>query len=63
MTNAEAAAAAEIAVLTVPYSAHVETLESIRTQLSGKILVDVTVPLQPPISATPLHDDKVRYLA
>jgi 8-hydroxy-5-deazaflavin:NADPH oxidoreductase len=48
VTNTEAAAAAEIVVLTVPYSAHVETLESIRTQLSGKILVDVTVPLQPP---------------
>lgn len=46
MQNADAAAAApEIVVLTVPYSAHVATLESIRGQLRGKILVDVTVPL------------------
>ena len=48
MTNVEAAAAAEVVVLTVPYAAHVETLESIRAQLRGKVLVDVTVPLQPP---------------
>ncbi|MGC8878295.1 MAG: NADPH-dependent F420 reductase [Anaerolineae bacterium] len=48
MHNAEAAAVAEIVVLTVPYSAHIEVLESIRAQLKGKVLVDVTVPLQPP---------------
>lgn len=48
MINAGAAEAADLAVLTVPYSAHVPTLESIRAGLSGKILVDVTVPLQPP---------------
>ncbi len=48
MLNAEAAATADIVVLTVPYNAHSATLESIRTQLAGKVLVDVTVPLQPP---------------
>jgi NADPH-dependent F420 reductase len=48
MVNPEAAAAADLVVLTVPYSAHVPTLESIRTGLAGKVLVDVTVPLQPP---------------
>ena len=48
MVNPDAAAAADIAVLTVPYSAHILTLESIRAGLDGKILVDVTVPLQPP---------------
>jgi NADPH-dependent F420 reductase len=48
MVNPEAAEAADIAILTVPYSAHNLTLESIRAGLSGKILVDVTVPLQPP---------------
>jgi NADPH-dependent F420 reductase len=48
MPNTEAATAADIIVLTVPYSAHKETLESIHTQLKGKILVDVAVPLQPP---------------
>lgn len=47
-TNQEAAAQADIAVLTVPYSAHRETLESVKDQLKGKILVDVTVPLVPP---------------
>ncbi len=48
MENAEAAARADIAVLTVPYAAHRSTLEGVRDQLQGKILVDVTVPLVPP---------------
>jgi NADPH-dependent F420 reductase len=48
MANPEAAALADIVVLTVPYSAHAASLESIRAGLTGKILVDVTVPLQPP---------------
>jgi NADPH-dependent F420 reductase len=48
MTNPDAAAAADLVVLTVPYSAHAPTLESIRDHLAGKILVDVSVPLQPP---------------
>jgi hypothetical protein len=48
MLNPEAASACDIAVLTVPYSAHTETLESIREALIGKVLVDVTVPVQPP---------------
>jgi len=48
MVNPEAAAAADLAVLTVPYSAHAPTLESIRAHLKGKTLVDVTVPLKPP---------------
>jgi NADPH-dependent F420 reductase len=48
MANQDAAAAANLVALTVPYSAHKSTLESIKEQLQGKILVDVTVPLQPP---------------
>jgi NADPH-dependent F420 reductase len=48
MVNPNAAAAADLAVLTVPYSAHLPTLESIQAGLTGKILIDVTVPLQPP---------------
>ena len=48
MVNPKAAAAADLVVLTVPYSAHIPTLESIREGLKGKILVDVTVPLKPP---------------
>lgn len=47
-TNLEAAKQAEIIVLTVPYSAHRETLDHVKEALKGKILVDVTVPLVPP---------------
>jgi NADPH-dependent F420 reductase len=32
-------------VLTVPYSAHVSTLESVKSQVHGKIFIDVSVPL------------------
>jgi 8-hydroxy-5-deazaflavin:NADPH oxidoreductase len=48
MSNAEAAAQANIVVLTVPYSAHAETLQSVKDSLVGKILIDVAVPLVPP---------------
>jgi NADPH-dependent F420 reductase len=48
MDNASAAQAAEIVVLTVPYSAHQPTIESVREACQGKIFVDVTVPLVPP---------------
>jgi NADPH-dependent F420 reductase len=48
MVNEEAAKAAEICVLTVPYSAQGPTLTALRDVLQGKILVDVTVPLKPP---------------
>lgn len=46
--NAAAAAACDIAVLTVPYAAQRGTLMDLRDTLQGKILVDVTVPLVPP---------------
>jgi hypothetical protein len=48
LSNVEAAQEADIAALTVPYAAHRETLESVKSALTGKILVDVTVPLVPP---------------
>jgi len=48
LANDEAAQLCDIAVLTVPYSAHKATLEGLKPQLQGKILVDVTVPLVPP---------------
>jgi NADPH-dependent F420 reductase len=48
MNNQEAAERADIVVLAVPYSAHRETLESIKKVVQGKILIDVTVPLIPP---------------
>lgn len=45
--NLEAARLGEVVVLTVPYAAHRTTLESVREALAGKVLVDVTVPLDP----------------
>ena len=50
--NLDAAREADIAVLTVPYAAHRDTLETLKGELKGKILVDVTVPLVPPKVAT-----------
>lgn len=45
---ADAAAAAEICFLCVPYAAHADTLVQIREAVQGKVLVDATVPLKPP---------------
>lgn len=47
-TNLEAAEQADIVVLTVPYAAHRDTLESVKGALKGKLLVDVTAPLVSP---------------
>jgi 8-hydroxy-5-deazaflavin:NADPH oxidoreductase len=47
-TFADAAKAAEIVVLTVPFAAQISTVETLRSHLQGKILIDVTVPLVPP---------------
>lgn len=47
-TNAEAAAAGEIVVLSVPYSAQAATIAQIIDACQGKVLVTVGVPLQPP---------------
>jgi NADPH-dependent F420 reductase len=48
MVNQDAAREADLVVLTVPFSAHIPTLEGLKEELKGKILVDVTVPLVPP---------------
>ncbi len=48
MENSLAARKCDIAVLTVPFAAQRATLEALRDDLQGKILVDVTVPLVPP---------------
>ncbi len=50
--NRDAAAAGEIVVLTVPYDAHETTLKDIQEAVRGKVLVDVTVPVDP---AKPRH--------
>jgi NADPH-dependent F420 reductase len=46
--NVSAAAGADTVVLTVPYAAQRATVEEVREALSGKILIDATVPLVPP---------------
>ena len=45
--NLEAAQAGEVVVLTVPYAAHTTTLQSVQPVLAGKVLIDVTVPVNP----------------
>lgn len=46
MENLDAARAADLVVVTVPADAHRGTLAAIATGVAGKILVDVTVPLE-----------------
>ena len=48
MLNADAANQAEIACLTVPFSFQLDILSEVKDALSGKILIDGTVPLVPP---------------
>lgn len=48
MDNLSAARAANIVAMTVPFSHQASTLESVKSALAGKILIDVTVPLVPP---------------
>lgn len=45
---AEAAAQASIVILAVPFAAQQAAIEAARPHLSGKLLVDCTVPLVPP---------------
>jgi NADPH-dependent F420 reductase len=44
-TNAEAAAAADIAVVAVPYEGHAALLRDLTAQLAGKLVVDCVNPL------------------
>jgi NADPH-dependent F420 reductase len=46
--NLTAAQKSNIVVLTVPYSAHKSTIESVRDAVKGKLFIDATVPLVPP---------------
>ncbi|WP_414819843.1 NADPH-dependent F420 reductase [Sphingomonas sp. Root710] len=48
LTNAAAAAAGEIVIVTVPFAAQEATLAEIAPHVAGKIVVDTTVPLVPP---------------
>jgi NADPH-dependent F420 reductase len=47
-SNKDAAAAADVVVLTVPFAVQRSTVEEVREALDGKILIDATVPLVPP---------------
>ncbi|MFT5210049.1 MAG: NADPH-dependent F420 reductase [Flavobacterium sp.] len=46
--NLEAASQADLVVLTVPFAHQLSTLETVKSGLLGKVLIDVTVPLMPP---------------
>ena len=48
MANADAAAAADLVIITVPFGAQTTTLEDIKPHVAGKIVVDTSVPLVPP---------------
>ncbi|MFT7652686.1 MAG: NADPH-dependent F420 reductase, partial [Candidatus Azotimanducaceae bacterium] len=48
MENLDAANAGDIVVLTVPAEHQISTLDYVKANLQGKILIDVTVPLVPP---------------
>lgn len=48
LANLDAARAAALVVLTVPFGHQAATLAEIRPALAGKVLVDATVPLVPP---------------
>ena len=48
LSNLDAARAAAVVVLAVPYAAQRATAMEVKDALEGKILIDVTVPLAPP---------------
>ena len=48
LSNADAAAAGSIVLVTVPFAAQESTLAEIAPHVAGKIVVDTTVPLVPP---------------
>lgn len=57
MANPDAARAADIVVLAVPFAAQRSTVAEVADALQGKILIDVTVPLVPPkVSRVQLPD-------
>jgi len=57
--NIAACEHAELIIVTVPYGAHKPTFESIRDAVGDKVVVDITVPLQPPkVRSVNLPDGK-----
>jgi len=52
--NATAVRASELVVVSIPYAAHASTLQALKAELAGRVLIDITVPLQPP-KVTAVH--------
>jgi NADPH-dependent F420 reductase len=46
--NTSAVRDSELVVLAVPYTAHASTLQSLKDEIGTRVLIDITVPLQPP---------------
>ena len=46
--NEAAASQADLVVLTVPYTAHIDMCHLIKPYIQGKVIIDVTVPIVPP---------------
>lgn len=47
-SNEDCCRTADLVLLAVPYGAHASTLTELKDALQGRILIDITVPLQPP---------------
>lgn len=62
-SNEEAAKHGRIVVLTVPYAAQQATAQALRAHLEGKVLIDVTVPLAPPVDRVRLPAGESAVLA
>jgi NADPH-dependent F420 reductase len=64
VSNAGAAAAGDLVIVTVPFSNQRPILEEIRPNVAGKLVVDTTVPLVPPkVSRVQLPADGCAALA
>ena len=48
MVNVQAADWGDVVAITVPYQAHAEMLNQLKEVITGKLVIDVTVPLVPP---------------
>jgi NADPH-dependent F420 reductase len=48
VTNADAAKAGEVVLLTVPWASQAQILDEIAPHVGGKLVIDTTVPLVPP---------------
>jgi NADPH-dependent F420 reductase len=50
--NREACQGADVVVLSIPYSAHAQTLQELADTLASALVIDITVPLKPPAVRT-----------